>query len=126
MATTKKTTKAKAAPKKKAAQKKKAAPKKTAPKKAAPKKATAKAAPKKAAPAPAPVIKHRTLHVATNAGQFSINFTNDSRFEEALRIVTEAPKDGGGSRTPPALRRLVGTNGTFSFRTVRNHSVEEH
>jgi len=115
MAPTKKTTKAKAAPKKKAAQKK-AAPKKAAPKKATP-------AP---APAPAPAMTHRTLHVATNAGQMSISFVDDRSFEEALRIVTEAPKDGGGSRTPPALRTLVGTNGTFSFRTVSNHSVEEH
>jgi membrane protein involved in colicin uptake len=122
MATTKKTTKAKPAAKKKAAPKK-ASAKKAPAKKAAPKKAAPKAAP---APAPAPAMKHRTMTLMTNAGQMSINFVDDRTFDAALNVVTGAPRDGGGSRTPPPVLTITGTNGSFSFRTVSKCSIHEH
>ena len=122
MATTKKTTNAKPAAKKKAAPKK-ASAKKAPAKKAAPKKVAPKAAP---APAPAPAMKHRTMTLMTNAGQMSIDFVDDRTFDAALKVVTGAPQDGGGSRTPPPVLTITGTNGSFSFRTVKKCSIHEH
>ena len=119
MPAAKKPSKAKPAAKKKAAPKKSVA-KKVAPKKAAPKKAPAPA------PAPAPARKHRTLSLFSNAGHMLINFSTDATFEAAMAVVDSTPSSSGGSRTPPRLRTIEGTNGSFSFRTIRSFSVKEH
>ena len=117
MATKKKTTKAKPATKKTSAPKKAVAKTSPAPK--------AKAAP---APkvAPAPKRKYRTMTLLTNAGKMDVRFMDDSTFDAALNVVKGAPKSGGGSRTPPSLRTITGTNGSFSFRIVKKYSVHEH
>jgi len=110
MATAKKTTW------KRAATKKAAAPKKVAPpKKAALKKAAAKVA----APAPRKP-QGGSLYLHTEGGEVTLTFSDDKAFKAAVAQAESAPRDGGGSRTPPALRSVEGANRAWNFRIVRS------
>tara|TARA_R110002051_G_scaffold104522_1_gene177288 strand:- start:1263 stop:1622 length:360 start_codon:yes stop_codon:yes gene_type:complete len=118
MPTAKKTTAPKAAAKKKAPAKKKAAPKKVAPKKVT--------APKAAAPAPpAPVKKFDpvSVYLLTNAGEYTIGFTDESKFKAAMLVIESAPSKPSGGRSTPTYAIDTGSR-QLTFQLVEKYQIK--
>jgi hypothetical protein len=113
MATAKRTTYKRKTTKKAAAPKKAA----TTKKKAAPKKAPAKAA--VATPAPRKP-QGGSLYLHTEGGEVTLTFNSDEAFKAAVAQAESAPRDGGGSRTPPAVKHVEGAHRAWTFRMVHS------
>ena len=99
--------------------KRKTTKKAAAPKKAAPKKAAAKVVAPVVAPAPRKP-QGGSLYLHTEGGEVTLTFNSDEAFKAAVAQAESAPRDGGGSRTPPALKSVEGANRAWTFRMVRS------
>jgi hypothetical protein len=61
-----------------------------------------------------------SLYLHTEGGEVTLTFNSDEAFKAAVAQAESAPRDGGGSRTPPAVKHVEGAHRAWTFRMVHS------